>query len=49
MDRLLSGQVILKMTKAGHNHHSLDFVRRKSEYYEALEKNLAEEAENTAS
>ena len=49
MDRLLSGQVILKMTKAGHNHHSLDFVRRKSEYYEALEKDLAEEAQKTAS
>ena len=49
MDRLLSGQVILKMTKAGHNHHSLDFARRKSEYYEALEKDLAEKAAGTSS
>lgn len=47
--RLQTRDIVNSTSIAGHNHHSLDFARRKSEYYEALEKDLAEKAAGTSS
>ena len=40
---------LFKTYKAGHNPHSLDFLRTKNEYYENLEELLRDDSEKSTS